>query len=164
MNPIDLCGLVLYTVIMTNPRRILLIACGTLSVFLGVIGILVPILPTTPFLLLAAFFYARSSPRFLHVLLSNRWLGAYISNYRDGRGIPLRMKAITIAGLWATIGLTIIKAVASPWGRLALLAIAVAVTIHLLKIKTLRASEGDAQADVIVMSEAAETEDGYDHS
>ncbi len=155
--PIDLYGLVLYTTLMTNPRRMLLIAFGTLSVILGVVGIFVPILPTTPFLLLAAFFYARSSPRFLHVLLSNRWLGAYIRNYRDGRGIPLRMKAITMVGLWATIGLTIIMVVNSPWGRLALAAIAVAVTIHLLRIKTLRVIDGGVEATPV--AEVVETED-----
>lgn len=131
----------------------LLVVLGTLSVSLGVIGIFVPILPTTPFLLLAAFFYARSSPRFLHVLLHNRWLGAYIRNYREGRGIPLRMKAITITGLWTTIGLTIIMAVASPWGRLALVGVAVAVTVHLLKIKTLRDGEGGAEAEAIAVAE-----------
>jgi len=144
----------------TNPRRILLIACGTLSVFLGVICIFVPVLPTTPFLLLAAFFYARSSQRSLHVLLSNRWLGAYIRNYREGRGIPLRMKAITITGLWVTMGLTIVKAVASPWGRLALVAVAAAVTIHLLKIKTLRPTEDKAGGEAVRVAETGETQDG----
>jgi uncharacterized protein len=134
-----------------------LITCGTLSVVLGVVGIFVPILPTTPFLLLAAFFYARSSPRFLHILLNNRWLGAYIRNYRDGSGIPLRMKVITIVGLWATMGLTITMVVGSPWGRLALAAIAVAVTIHLLTIKTRRESDGGVAA--VPVTEVVETED-----
>ena len=144
---------------MSGLRRIILVSCGTLSVVLGVIGVFVPILPTTPFLLLAAFFYARSSPHFLDVLLGNRWLGAYIRNYRDGRGIPLRMKAITIAGLWSTISLTIITVVASHWGQLALATIALAVTIHLLRIKTLRGGYGKAPADVILLVESAETED-----
>jgi uncharacterized protein len=145
---------------MSNIQRIVLIACGTLSAVLGVIGIFVPILPTTPFLLLAAFLYARSSPRLLHVLLGNRWLGAYIRNYGDGRGIPLRMKMITIAGLWATIGMTVLWAVSVVWLQLALIAIAVAVTVHLLRIKTLRVSKGGAPVDTTARAEVAETEEG----
>ncbi len=69
--------------------RTLLIVCGTLCVGLAVVGIFVPILPTTPFLLLAAVCYARSSQRFLAWLLTNRWFGSYIKNYREGRGIPV---------------------------------------------------------------------------
>ena len=94
------------------------------------------------------------------MLLSNRWLGAYIRNYREGRGIPLRMKAITITGLWVTMGLTIVKAVASPWGRLALVAVAAAVTIHLLKIKTLRPTEDKAGGEAVRVAETGETQDG----
>lgn len=125
---------------------------------LGVFGIFVPILPTTPFLLLAAFFYARSSQAFLHRLLTNRWLGVYIRNYRDGRGIPLRMKVITITGLWATIGLSIAMVVASPWARLALIAIAAAVTVHLVKIRTLPAEE--IGVHLAPLPEAANVDEG----
>lgn len=116
--------------------RSLFIALGTLSVAFGVVGIFVPILPTTPFLLLAAFFYARSSERFLHWLLYNRWFGAYIRNYREGRGMPRREKILTITALWLTIGLSATFAVPVWWGKLVLVLIAAAVTIHLLKIKT----------------------------
>ena len=94
------------------------------------------------------------------MLLSNRWLGAYIRNYRDGRGIPLRMKVITIIGLWATIGMTVLWAVSVLWLQLALIAIAVAVTIHLLRIKTLRVSKGGAPQDAVVPADATETDEG----
>ena len=66
----------------------------------------VPVLPTTPFLLLAAICYARSSERFYHWLLNNRWFGEYLKNYREGRGIPLREKTLTVLALWLTIGFT----------------------------------------------------------
>jgi uncharacterized protein len=119
-------------------QHFLWVAAGTLFVVLGVLGIFLPLLPTTPFLLLAAYCYARSSPRMLHWLLTNRWFGAYIRNYREGRGIPLREKIIALTTLWLTIGYTALYAVPIWWVRLLLLVIALGVTTHLLRVKTLR--------------------------
>lgn len=116
--------------------RNLLIIGGTLCVAFGVVGIFLPILPTTPFLLLAAVLYARSSERFLHWLLTNRWFGAYINNYRQGNGIPRREKILTISLLWATIIFSILCVVTSVWVKVLLAVIAIGVTIHLLRIKT----------------------------
>ncbi len=117
---------------------VLLIVSGTFFVALGVLGVFVPVLPTTPFLLVAAFCYARSSERFLHWLLTNRWFGAYIKNYREGRGIPLREKLLTIVALWLSISFSFLYVVESWWGKLLLAAVAVGVTVHLLRIKTPR--------------------------
>ena len=122
---------------MKNIRRWLLIACGMLCVAVGVIGIFVPLLPTTSPLLLAAFCFARSSPRFYHWLLHNRVFGSYIKNYREGRGMPLRSKVVTLGLLWLTIGFSIIY-IAPWWIKLLLLIIALGVTIHILWIKTYR--------------------------
>jgi len=121
---------------MDKLKRIALIGCGTLCVTLGVVGMFMPILPTTPFLLLAAVCYARSSKPFYEWLLTNRWCGEYIRNYREGRGIPRQQKTLTITLLWMTIGSTAGFAVSLWWVKLVLLGIAVAVTIHLLRIKT----------------------------
>ena len=118
--------------------RVLLMACGTLCVAFGVLGMFVPVLPTTPFLLLAAICYARSSERFYHWLLNNPWFGEYIKNYREGRGIPLREKILALVALWLTIGFTTVFVVSAGWGQLVLLAIAVGVTIHLVRIKTFK--------------------------
>ena len=118
--------------------RILMITGGVICVILGFIGIFLPVLPTTPFLLLAAFLFARSSDRFLHWLLTNRWFGEYIKNYREGRGMPAREKAIAIVSLWVTIILSIVYFIPVWWVRLILLLIAVAVTTHLLRINTYR--------------------------
>ncbi len=123
---------------MNNLVRYLWISAGTLAVALGVLGMFLPVLPTTPFLLLAAFCYARSSERFYRWLLYNRWFGEYIRNYREGRGIPLREKVLTLIALWATIGFTALYVMTSWWGRLVLVAIAAGVTAHLVKIKTFR--------------------------
>ena len=122
--------------------RVLLIACGTLCVALGVLGIFVPVLPTTPFFLLAAVCYARSSERFYHWLLNNRWFGEYVKNYREGRGIPLREKILTLIALWLTIGFTTLRVVSLWWGQLILLGVAVGVTIHVVRIKTFKRDAG----------------------
>jgi uncharacterized protein len=123
---------------MNRVVRLIFIALGLLSVFLGVLGIILPLLPTTPFLLLAAFFFARSSDRFLHWLLTNRWFGKYIRNYREGRGIPAREKAISLILLWLTISTSAFYFIENMWIRLLLFAIAAAVTTHLLRVKTYR--------------------------
>jgi uncharacterized membrane protein YbaN (DUF454 family) len=123
---------------MKKMTRILLFAGGTLCVALGVLGMFLPVLPTIPFLLLAAFFYARSSERAYHWLMTNRWFGETLTNYRAGRGIPLKQKGFTILLLWLTIGVTAGFVVSLWWVRLILLAVAIGVTGHLLIIKTLK--------------------------
>jgi uncharacterized membrane protein YbaN (DUF454 family) len=134
-------------------------AVGTLAVTLGVIGIFVPILPTTPFLLLAAFCYARSSERFYRWLLTNRWFGSYLRNYREGRGMALRDKLLTLTALWLAIGSSVAFAIASPWGKAALTLIALAVTVHLARIKTLRSPAAprvespEALADAVALDQ-----------
>lgn len=122
---------------------------GFLSVGLALVGIFLPLLPTTPFLLLAAFFFARSSDRFYAWLHTNRWFGEYLRNYREGRGIPLREKVITISLLWIVIGLSAALAVSSWWVRGVLVAIAVAVTVHLLRTKTYRPGAEAAGSSVL---------------
>ncbi len=123
---------------MKELTRTLLIISGTLCVALGILGMLLPVLPTTPFLLLAAICYARSSKRFYQWLITNRWFGEYIRNYREGRGIPLKQKVFTIFLLWLTIGYTAWFVVSLWWVKLILLGIAVAVTIHLTSVKTFK--------------------------
>jgi uncharacterized membrane protein YbaN (DUF454 family) len=122
-------------------KKRLLVIAGTVSTAIGVIGIFVPILPTTPFLLLAAACYLRSSQRFYDWLLHNRFFGAYIRNYLQGRGMPLRIKIFTILLLWATITCSIVFAVQALVIRVILLVIAVGVTVHIAMIKTTREKE-----------------------
>jgi uncharacterized membrane protein YbaN (DUF454 family) len=111
-----------------------LIAAGSVCVVVGAVGIVVPLLPTTPFLLVAAACYARSSPRFHRWLLENRVLGAYIRDYLSGEGIPLRGKVFSIGLLWLVIGSSAIFAVDALAIRLVLLAIAIGVTVHIVSI------------------------------
>jgi uncharacterized membrane protein YbaN (DUF454 family) len=124
--------------IFNHVKKWLLIAAGTICVGLGVAGIFLPLLPTTPFLLLAAICYAGSSPRFYHWLMNNRWFGRYIKNYREGKGLTLTTKIISLASLWITIGYSAIFVM--PWlaGKLILFAVALGVTIHILSKSTYR--------------------------
>jgi uncharacterized protein len=131
--------------------RALLIGAGLLSVGLGVLGIFLPLLPTTPFLLLAAACFIRSSSRLHHWLITHPWFGDYIYYYQRYRAISLRVKITSLALLWLTIGYSVIYAIQS-WGVRALLVlIALGVTTHLLRLKTLtpamvREVEPDARA------------------
>jgi len=120
-------------------KRQLLIVTGTICVVIGVIGIFIPILPTTPFLLLAAACYLRSSQKFHSWLMNNRLFGTYIRNYTEGRGIPIKVKLFTIVLLWVTIGISIWVA-ANLIVTTILLIIAAGVTLHIVFIRAKRKS------------------------
>ena len=119
-------------------RKAILIFLGTVCVGLGVLGMFLPLLPTTVFLLMAAYCYSHSSERFHTWLINNRLFGSYIRNYKSGKGISMRQKVSTIAILWASIGFSIWAIGASIWIDMLLIAIAVGVTLHLVLIKTYR--------------------------
>ena len=118
-------------------RGILFIA-GTLFTGLGLLGIFLPLLPTTPFLLLAAACYARSSQRVHCWLLGNRWLGDYIKNYEQGNGIPLKAKVMMISLLWVSTILSTTLIVNVFFIQSVLVLIAIGVTIYLSTIRTLK--------------------------
>jgi uncharacterized membrane protein YbaN (DUF454 family) len=113
----------------------ILSTAGTIFLGIGVIGIFLPILPTTPFLLLAAACYARSSKRFYDWLMNNKWFGSYIKNYREGKGIPLKVKTFTISLLWITILFSVFFIIHISWVKIILIIMALGVTIHILTIK-----------------------------
>lgn len=118
-----------------KPVKILLIATGTFLIGVSIVGIFIPVLPTTPFLLLSAALYARSSKRFYNWLINNRILGRYIKNYREGKGIPVKAKITAISILWITIGYSAIFAIEILWVRILLVIIAIGVTVHIVRIK-----------------------------
>jgi len=120
--------------------RYTLLAIGWLSVLLGVIGIFVPVLPTTPFLLLAAACFVRSSRRFYLCLVNHKHLGPWIHDYLEGNGIPLKGKVYAIGLMWASIGLSCYL-VPMPWARAFMLTSAVLVTLYILRQKTLPACD-----------------------
>ena len=110
---------------------------GVLAVLLGAIGVFVPLLPTTPFLLLAAACFIRSSERLYTWLTHHRWLGSYIRNYREHHAVTLRAKVVALVLLWTVIGYSALAVVTSRWSRLVLALVAVGVTLHLLHLRTL---------------------------
>jgi len=116
--------------------RYVLLAIGWLSVALGVIGIFLPVLPTTPFLLLAAACFMRSSKRFYLWLVNHRRLGPWIVDYLEGQGIPLKGKVYAISLMWLSIGLSCYL-VPLFWARAFMLTSAVLVSLYILSQKTL---------------------------
>mgnify|MGYP000857592156 CR=1 FL=1 len=119
-------------------RKAILIFLGTVCVGLGVMGMFLPLMPTTVFLLLAAYCYSKSSEKFRTWLLTNRLCGNNITNYKSGRGITVRQKVSTCLTLWASIGLSIWLIDGKLWVSLLLAAIAIGVTAHILWLKTYR--------------------------
>ena len=117
--------------------RYLLQGIGWLSVALGVVGIFLPVLPTTPFLLLAAACFARSSPRFYHWLVDHPRLGPWIRGYLNGEGIPFKGKVYAIGLMWVSIGVSC-WLVPMVWARVFMGVSAVLVTVYILRQKTLR--------------------------
>ncbi len=111
--------------------KAVLFGCGTLCVVLGVIGIFLPLMPTTVFLLLAAACYARSSERFHRKLVEHKWLGPYI---RQRRGLTVRQKATIVTVLWAGLIASMIFSTEALWLRVILAAIGVAVTTHVVRL------------------------------
>ena len=118
--------------------KVLLITAGTVSLGLGILGIFLPLLPVTPFLLLAAVFYSKGSDKLYNWLVENRCFGSYIKNYREKKGIPLRAKITAIVFLNITIGYAIFFVVHYFWLKVLLFLIAVGIIIHIISMKTLK--------------------------
>lgn len=121
-----------------NIVKYLLITIGTLSLALGITGIFLPLLPTTPFLLLTAACYLRSSQTLYDKLLNNKHLGTYIRNFREYRAIPLRTKIIAISLVWTTILYSAFFVIHSAIISIALIVLAIVVTCYILSFKTLK--------------------------
>lgn len=118
----------------SRTSRLLWNAAGTFFLSLGAVGIVVPLLPTTPFLLLAAACYFRGSAKMYDWMLTNRYFGTYLRNYREGKGIPLKIRIATIALLWTVVGFSAAIMTDRMIIRIVLLLVAFGVSIHILTI------------------------------
>ena len=118
--------------------KVFMIIAGTVCLVLGIIGIFIPLLPTTPFLLLSAAAYLRGSERLYNWLTNHKYLGTYIRNYREHKAIPLRAKTVSISLLWGTIGYCIMFLSVPVWVKIILGCVAIGVTWHILSFKTLK--------------------------
>lgn len=116
--------------------RYLYLLSGFLLVGIGVIGIFLPILPTTIFLILASACFVKSSPKANEWLRNHKILGAYIKNYQDKSGLTIKAKVFNVALLWIMILSSAYFFTEELFIKLLLLAIAIGVTIHLLLVKT----------------------------
>jgi len=121
-----------------NVKRMLFVLVGTLFLAIGFVGIIIPVLPTTPLLLLAAACYLRGSERLHRWMIENRIFGEFIRNYREGRGIKPRQKAVTLVFLWMTISFSALYLIERLPVRILLFLIATAVSVHILALPSLR--------------------------
>ena len=118
--------------------KYLLIILGSICLALGVIGIFLPLLPTTPFLLLAAALYLRSSEKLYQWLIQQKHLGSYIRNFREYRAIPLRAKIISVSMVWITLIYCTITISEQIWVKSLFIILAIGITWHILSYKTLK--------------------------
>lgn len=122
---------------MKNPVRIIGICLAFLCLTLGIVGIFVPILPTTPFLLLAAWLLARSSKRLHTWLLNHKILGSYIKDFQEHKALPIHVKVVSVSTLWLTLVCSMVWfSNGKVWLILFLALIGIAVTWHILSYKT----------------------------
>ena len=116
-------------------KKYLLIICGLLSFGLGILGIFFPVLPTTPFLLLASVCFYKSSER-LHKWLNNHKIfGNYIHNYLKFHAVKRNVKIFAITTLWITLGISF-YIISIVYVRIILVIIGIAVTAHIFSLKT----------------------------
>ena len=118
--------------------KILLTILGCISLGLGILGAFIPVLPTTPLLLLASFLFLKSNDRLYRWLMDHPKMGPYISNFIVHKAVPMSVKVVSISTLWLTLLYCAIF-VADHWiFRLFFMLLAVAVTVHILSYKTLK--------------------------
>ena len=124
--------------------RLLVLGLGWISVFLGFIGIFLPVLPTTPFLLVAAACFLRTSPRFYNWLVSHPRLGKYLLYYLDGKGLPVKAKVYTLILMWTSLISTAFIFVPRMTVQIILPIVGLLVSIYILRLPTLKL-RGDNQ-------------------
>jgi uncharacterized membrane protein YbaN (DUF454 family) len=122
---------------LNSAKKALLVAAGSLCVALAVLGVFLPLLPTTPFLLLASACYVRSSERLHGWLMRNRLLGGYVRNFRERRGLPLRAKFTTVALLWLPLLYSVYR-LELPWLEVLLVLMGLVWSVVIFRVKTLK--------------------------
>lgn len=120
--------------------RYALLGIGWLSLGLGVLGIVLPLLPTAPFVLLAAACFMRSSSRMHDWLVGHPLLGAHISDYLRGRGLRRQTKSVALVTLWLSVSMSSWLLVPLAYADAAMVLMAAGVTIHILRLPTCEGS------------------------
>lgn len=120
--------------------RIVWFSFGFLSMVIGIIGIVIPGLPTTPLMILAAACFAKSSQKFYDWIINNRLFGEHVKNYREGKGIPKKSKPVILSTLWFFVLFAVLIAIpdsAPSISKISTLILAVIGTIFILRIPNL---------------------------
>lgn len=123
---------------MSKAKRILYIVLGTCFLIIGAIGIVIPLLPTTPFWLLTCWFYVHSSETLYNRVMHNRYFGSYIRGFVVDKAIPLRSKIISISVMWISTLLTSFWLMGYLWVKILLALISAVVTWYILSYPTKR--------------------------
>ena len=116
--------------------RSLLLICGFLFTFLALLGAILPLIPTTPFLIVASACFYRSSPRFYNWMMNNRYFGKYLRDYREGKGIRPGVKIAALTFLWLSSVISVLFFVPFLWLKILIISMAAGVTVHIRMIKT----------------------------
>ncbi|MCI6574040.1 MAG: YbaN family protein [Actinomycetaceae bacterium] len=123
-----------------NVKKLVMMALGFLFTGLAFLGVVLPVLPTTPFLLLAVFFFARSSERWHHYLLNHRIFGQYLTDYYNHE-MTISNKWRTLALMWIGMGICMWLLRGKLWLVILLAVIAIGVTIHLVSLRSVTPEE-----------------------
>jgi hypothetical protein len=134
------------TVVKNRPLRIALMALGWLWVGIGFVGVVVPVIPTTGPIILAAFLFSKSSERFDDWLISNRFFGSIVRDWRAGAGFTVRAKVGAMVAILVSFGLTTILFLSSPYARAAMWILAIAIAIYVVTRPTKRSVPEPIQA------------------
>jgi uncharacterized membrane protein YbaN (DUF454 family) len=116
--------------------RKLLFFLGLLFTLLAFLGALLPLLPTTPFLIAAAACFHKSSPKFYSLIMNNRYFGKYLRDYKEGKGINVRVKIVALLFLWISSLISVIFFIPFLWLKILLVSIMLAVSLHIYLIRT----------------------------
>lgn len=120
------------TVVKNPLLRIVLMTLGWLWVGIAFVGVLVPVLPTTGPILLAAFLFSKSSDRFDHWLLTNRFFGGIVYDWRSGNGFTVRAKMVAVGAIVASFSITTIWFITAPYARLAMWLLAISIATYIV--------------------------------
>ncbi|MGM7703248.1 YbaN family protein [Pseudalkalibacillus sp. Hm43] len=121
--------------------KVVLLIIGTISLFLGIVGIVLPLVPTTPFLLLTAACYVRSSERMYKWLMTNKWFGSYIQNYKAGNGITVKAKMMMLIMIWFSMLYSAVFIASNLFLRIGFIFGACFFTVLILLAKTLKTGQ-----------------------
>ncbi|MDP1623510.1 MAG: YbaN family protein [Bacteroidales bacterium] len=124
------------SLIQNKVLRIIVLLGGFVFTFLAGLGAILPLLPTTPFLIVAAACFHKSSPRFYRLIMNNRFFGHYLRDYQSGKGISPRVKIAALTFLWVTSIVSVFLFIPYLWFKILVIAMAMGVTVHIYMIKT----------------------------